>query len=108
MARTVLVIDDDALMRVTLERTLKQAGYEAISAADGNECLVVCRSRAVDLVLIDLFMPNKEGMETIVELCRDFPKIAIIAMSGASAVAPLLSTALLLGAAKTLMKPFEP
>ena len=108
MARTVLVVDDDALMRLTLERTLKQAGYEAISAADGNECLMVCRSRAVELVIIDLFMPNKEGMETIVELGRNFPQTAIIAMSGASDVAPLLSTARLLGAARTLMKPFEP
>ena len=107
MAR-VLIIDDDAEMRMALERTLKQAGYEVISAADGNEGLKVCRAGPLDLVITDLFMPNKEGMETIMELRRDFPKTAIIAMSGASDTALLLTTARLLGAARTLHKPFRP
>jgi Response regulator containing CheY-like receiver, AAA-type ATPase, and DNA-binding domains len=100
MARVVLIIDDDAAMRMTLERTVKQAGYEAVSAADGNEGLKVCHSRPVDLAITDLFMPNKEGMETIMELRRDFPKIAIVAISGMPNAAPLLTTARLLGAAR--------
>ena len=108
MAQVILVIDDDAAMRMTLERTLKQAGYEVVSAADGNEGLKVCRTRAVDVVITDLFMPNKEGMETIIELRRNFPTTAIIAMSGTGVVAPMLSTAQILGATKTLAKPFEP
>ena len=108
MAKTVLVIDDDAAMRMTLGRTLGQTGYDVITAANGNEGLEVCRTRAVDLVITDLFMPNKEGMETIIELRRNFPTTAIIAMSGTGVVAPMLSTAQILGATKTLAKPFEP
>jgi len=95
-------------MRMTLGRTLGQTGYDVITAANGNEGLEVCRTRAVDLVITDLFMPNKEGMETIMELRRNFPNIAIVAISGMVDAAPLLTTARLLGAARTLRKPFEP
>jgi DNA-binding response OmpR family regulator len=107
MTRVVLVIDDDAAMRITLGQVLSRAGHEVILAADGNEGLQLCRTKVVDLVLTDLFMPNKEGMETIMELRREFSKVAIIAMSGMPDVAPMLSTARLLGAGKTLEKPFE-
>jgi DNA-binding response OmpR family regulator len=63
---------------------------------------------AVGLVITDLFMPKKEGMATIMELRRDFPEVAIIAISGLSDAALLLSVARKLGAAKTFEKPFEP
>jgi DNA-binding response OmpR family regulator len=107
MERVVLIIDDDAPMRATLAQLLKRSGYAAVSAADGNEGLKVCRARAVDLVVTDLFMPNKEGIETIMELRRDFPKTPIIAISGMPDATPLLTTARILGAATTLAKPFE-
>jgi DNA-binding response OmpR family regulator len=69
--------------------------------------MAMCRDRAVCLVVTDLFMPNKEGLATIMELRRDFPKVAIIAISGMSDAAPLLSVARKLGADKTLEKPFQ-
>jgi CheY-like chemotaxis protein len=61
-----------------------------------------------DVVVTDLFMPNRDGLETIVELRKDFPRTAIIAVSGWTAASPLLSIAKRLGAVGVLEKPFLP
>ena len=64
MAR-ILVIDDDPDTRAMLELTLKSAGYEVISAADGREGVARQCTSPADLVITDLYMPNQEGLETI-------------------------------------------
>ena len=107
MAR-ILVIDDDAEMRTVLRQTLNSAGHEVILAADGKQGLAECGVKAIDLVITDLVMPNQEGMETIMQLRRDFAKISIIAMSGVSDMRNLLWIAERLGAAKAIQKPFKP
>jgi CheY-like chemotaxis protein len=61
----------------------------------------------VELVITDLFMPEKEGLETIRELRRDFPKVPIIAMSGEPGQPTLLGIAKRFGAARTIEKPFD-
>ena len=67
-----------------------------------------CHFTAVDLALIDLFMPNREGLETIKELEEQFPDFPILAMSGHTLALPLLSVAQRLGTTEVLQKPFLP
>src|SRR5260221_1697721 len=105
MAR-ILVIDDDPDMRDMLGQTLKSAGHEVALAADGQEGVHQCRARPADLVVTDIYMPNREGLETIMELRNGFPDIAIIAMSGRATAGTMLSIARKLGAEEVLQKPF--
>jgi DNA-binding NtrC family response regulator len=107
MAR-ILVIDDDAEMRAMLEQTLASVGHEVVLAANGKQGMRQYRAKPPSLVITDLFMPEKEGLETIIELRRDFPNVEIIAMSGKPTGNTLLSIAMHLGAARTIEKPFHP
>ena len=91
-----------------IEEILESAGHEVVLAADGLEGMRQYHSTPVDLALVDLFMPNREGLETIKELNQQFPDFPIIAMSGDSMALPLLSVALRLGATEVLQKPFLP
>jgi CheY-like chemotaxis protein len=101
-------MDDEADARMLIEEILKSAGHEVVLAADGVEGIRLCHSTAVDLALVDLFMPNREGLETIKELKEHFPDFPIIAMSGHTLALPLLSVAQRLGATEVLQKPFLP
>lgn len=105
MAR-ILVIDDDLDTRAMLEQTLKSAGYEVISAADGREGMMRHRSSPADLVITDLYMPIQDGSETIRELRSCFPEVAIIAMSGRPDSGAMLSIAQNLANVGILGKPF--
>ena len=105
MAR-ILVIDDEPDMRAILEKILKSAGHEVILAADGREGVERYCASPADLVITDLNMPNQEGLETIGELRRRFPEVAIIAMSGKAAAVTMLSIAQKFGAIGMLHKPF--
>jgi DNA-binding response OmpR family regulator len=106
---SILLVDDDPLLRTTLAFALEQKGYAVTEAVDGEDALRRFRLAPTDLVITDLVMPNKEGIETIIELRREFPAVGIIAMSGGPAHnAPLyLTVAGRLGAMRTLQKPFN-
>ena len=106
MAR-ILVIDDTVAVRELLEEMLRMTGHEVVVAANGKEGLDQLRRQPVELVITDLFMPEKEGLETIRELRRDFPNIGIIAMSGEPGMPSLLGIAKRFGALKTIEKPFD-
>ncbi len=106
MAR-ILVIDDAMAVRELLEQMLQLAGHDVAVAGNGKEGLEQIRRQPVELVITDLFMPEKEGLETIQELRRDFPNIAIIAMSGEPGMPSLLGIAKRFGAVKTIEKPFD-
>ena len=101
-------MDDEPDTRILIEEILASAGYEVVLAADGLEGMRQYHSAPVDLALVDLFMPNREGLETIKELRHQFPDFPIIAMSGHSLAQPLLSVARRLGATEVLQKPFLP
>ena len=105
MAR-ILIVDDDADMRAMLQDTLRNAGYEVVSAADGKEALKLHRKEAADLVITDLFMPNKDGFETINDLRKESPRTLLIAICGRPPAMQLLPLAQRLGAADVLQKPF--
>lgn len=105
----ILLIDDDELLREGLSRALGSAGYEVEEAGNGLDGLRAFRARGADVVITDLVMPEREGIETIVELHRDFPTVPIIAISGGlrSGSLDVLHVAGLLGATATIAKPFE-
>ena len=109
MAR-ILVIDDDRLLRGALRVVLEAAGYDVIEAADGDAGLRLHREHGADLVLVDIFMPKRDGLEVIRALRAVIPRPKIIAISGGgeSGHTDILMTAAAFGAASTLHKPFEP
>lgn len=109
MAR-ILIIDDDPFVRSMVTRALREYGHSVMIAEDGDQGLAVMVDRKVDLVITDILMPRKEGIETIVELKTFYPELPVIAMSGGGATsapeAPL-EDARLIGADDTLSKPFN-
>lgn len=108
MAR-ILVVDDDDQVRTLLCLTLERAGYEVTGAADGAEALRVFEQEPVELVITDIVMPEKEGLETIMEFRKRQPELKIIAISGGGRIGPeeYLSLAKDLGASKAITKPVE-
>lgn len=107
---SVLVVDDQDQVRQLIRETLEQAGYEVEEACDGKEGLDRYRVRSTDLVIMDILMPDQDGLETIMTLRQEFPDIRIIAMTGGSdtvGIPNFLDVAKMLGARRTLQKPFE-
>ncbi len=104
----ILVIEDDSSFRNVLVQMLARAGYDVRQAGDGNQAVEVCASFQPDLVLTDIIMPDKEGLETIQELLTMHPNLKIIAMSGGGKFGPdsYLPLAQKLGAKASLQKPF--
>lgn len=105
----ILIIDDDVQILNMLRQILEREGYEVVSAINGNEGIRLYREKPTDLIITDLIMPEKEGIETITELRRDFPDVKIIAISGGGRIAPevYLRMARSLGALRTFTKPIE-
>ncbi len=105
----ILIIDDDTQIREMLRQMLENEGYSVLDAANGKEAIKLQHETPCQLIITDLIMPEKEGIETIRELKRDFPEVSIIAMSGGGVVGPeaYLKIAKSLGAKKTFVKPIE-
>ena len=101
---TVLLVDDEALVRQSLDAGLRLNGYEVLHAGDGDEALDVLSSTPVDVVVTDLAMPRREGLETIIEIRRRFPHVKVIALSGVFG-SFYLGMARQLGADAALSKP---
>lgn len=109
MAR-ILIIDDEELFRQMLRQMLELAGYDVAEAADGVRGIEAFNRDPADLVITDIFMPEKEGIATINELKRDYPKLKIIAVSGGGNKMcgfEYLQFAENVGADRALSKPFE-
>lgn len=108
MAR-VLVIEDNADQRALVRFWLAAHGFEVTEAGNGAEGLAQQRRQPSDVVVTDIFMPDKDGIETINELKSEFPRTGIIAVSGGGSRtgADFLGVARQLGAEKTLRKPFD-
>src|SRR4051812_31265715 len=103
----ILVIEDDDSIRQLISLVLTDAGHTIVEAVNGREGLVAAESMAPNLVITDLVMPEKEGIETIIELRRKYPDLRIIAMSGGNRASNYLDLASKLGAMRTLAKPFK-
>ena len=105
----ILIVDDDEQIRSLLRMTLEEEGFEIEEAADGIAALRVHKRRPVDLAIVDIIMPEKDGLATILELRKATPAIKVIAISGGGLKVPLdfLPEARALGADRTFSKPIE-
>ncbi len=105
----ILIIDDEHQIRLMLRKLFESEGYKVTVASDGNEGIRRYHENPVDLIITDLIMPEKEGIETIWELKNKYPDVKIIAMSGGGKVKPegYLHLAEQLGAIQTFSKPIR-
>ena len=105
----VLLIDDDEMLRTVLAIAMEQAGHNVLQADDGQKGVELSRTASVDIVITDLIMPVQEGVETIMTLRRERPRLPIIAISGGVSNSKLyLDIAGKIGAKRMLPKPFAP
>ncbi len=106
---TILVIDDDPQICDVLEQVLEKEGHRVFTALNGEEGIRLYRQHLPELIILDILMPEKEGLETILDLRREFPNVNVIAMSAASEGAKinLLELAQRLGAQYRMAKPFQ-
>jgi|GEM_PF-787910 len=103
----ILIIEDDIQLQEMLQQMLTHEGYEVQVASNGIEGIRCYHKTPADLVITDIIMPEKSGIETISELKETYPEVTIIAMSGGGrADIKLLEIAETLGAQRTLNKPF--
>ena len=107
MAR-ILIIDDNAQLREMLNLTLTLVGHQVQEAAGGEAGVKLYKANPVDLIIVDILMPEKGGLETIVEMKREFPNVKIIGISGGfqKKTDATHTLADLLGVERTLSKPF--
>jgi CheY-like chemotaxis protein len=105
----LLIIDDEKLARFAVRKVLENAGHQIVEAADGIEGTNLCRAERFDAVITDIVMPHKAGLETIVDLRRDYPDLPMIAISGGARThnEDSLKLAKQFGANKVLSKPFS-
>jgi CheY-like chemotaxis protein len=105
----ILLVDDDENFRTMLRITLQRLGHQITEATDGSMAIKLHAQNNYDAVMMDLIMPDKEGMETIVEMRKDHPDTKIIAMSGGGRMnaKDILTMAKAVGADQILAKPFE-
>ena len=104
MAR-ILIIDDEHDIWVALRVTLEKAGHKVLEASNGQEGVKLYVQNPTDLVITDILMPEKDGVEILLELRADYPDVKIIAMSGGGH--DFLPMAKEFGALRTLRKPFR-
>lgn len=108
----ILVIDDDPAVRATVEIVLNRDGHEVVTANDGRKGLQLFQAGQFDLLIVDIFMPDMDGLETIGLVRKVRPATPIIVISGYHAGAGLtpdfLNMATKLGALHSLQKPFRP
>lgn len=116
---SILIIDDEQDIRDALLMVLEGIGHDVKVAADGDEAVDLLRREPADLVITDIIMPGKNGIETIREIRQEFPGTRIIAISGgggvqsADYVPKAITTTAYLAAAKqagadmVITKPFE-
>ena len=108
MQPLILVVDDEPAIREMLERMLVSAGFDVNTATNGQDASLSIGDRIVDLVLTDIMMPERTGIDLIVELRRRRPGLPVIAMSGGGRISreDCLRTAHRVGAVAILAKPF--
>jgi two-component system, OmpR family, KDP operon response regulator KdpE len=102
----VLVVDDEANIRTLLRETLEGAGHRVITADDGQQGLRAYHANHPDVVITDIFMPRRSGVDLVLELGRLHPVPKIIAMSGAAGP-EFLDASREASVARTLTKPFD-
>jgi CheY-like chemotaxis protein len=114
MTSRVLVVDDDKAVRTAIKIVLEHNGFDVVLAPDGPSAIQAVETDEFSLIIVDIFMPGMDGLETIRTFKRRAPTVPVIAISGfmfrdSGKPAPdFLSMATKLGAAQSLAKPFRP
>jgi CheY-like chemotaxis protein len=105
----ILLVEDDAALRRVLQIRLTRAGYAVLEARDGREAMRLWQAQGADLVITDLYMPDKDGLEVIKEVRVQSPSTPIIAITDPRPKGrmDLRESAELMGAVRTLSKPFS-
>jgi two-component system chemotaxis response regulator CheY len=104
----VLIVDDSTFMRAILKDLVLQSKWkdtEVIEASDGSEAVIQCQTQKPDLILLDIVMPGKDGIEVLKEIGYSQPSVVIVSSIEQKSV---LEQAKLLGAKDYIVKPFEP
>jgi CheY-like chemotaxis protein len=110
----ILVIDDDSAVRMTIRLVLEREGHTVVQATDGLAGMKAIKAGGIDLLIVDIFMPGMDGIETIREVHQHQPDLPAIVISGTSLDGPglqapdFLAMAVKLGAVRSLPKPFKP
>ncbi|MBM4153643.1 MAG: response regulator [Lentisphaerae bacterium] len=107
--KRILVIDDDDSIRLFIRRVLERQRCEVLEARNGDEGIRMYRENLPDLVLLDLYMPEKDGLETLRELRKETPPPRVVTMSGGGPKydVTILQSARFLGSHSALVKPFS-
>ena len=107
--KNILVLDDNDDIRHLVHLMLSVEGYNVYDAEATEAAFEIIRNNHIDLVITDLIMPDKDGLQVIIELRRDFPNIKIIAISAGGRIGPstYLDMAEKLGAHRVFNKPFN-
>lgn len=110
MPGSLLIVEDDQALRELLAEALPDFGFDCDTASDGNEALRKLQAHAFDAVLLDVLMPDKEGIETLVEIKRGWPATKVIIVSGGGRIRAeeVLELAGSFGADESLRKPVTP
>jgi DNA-binding response OmpR family regulator len=104
----ILVVDDDESIRTIYNHVLSREGYDVHTALDGIEAVAKTSAILPDLIILDLIMPEQEGIETLLQLHSKHPNIPVVTISGAVGASEYLHVSSLLGASVTLQKPIRP
>ena len=104
----ILVVDDDESIRTIYNHILSREGYDVYTALDGIEAVAKTSAILPDLIILDLIMPEQEGIETLLQLHSKHPNIPVVTISGAVGASEYLHVSSLLGASVTLQKPIRP
>ena len=105
----ILIIDDEPYILLMLKKMIEKIGYEVELASNGREGMDIFKKEGVDMVITDIIMPDKEGLEIILEMKQAQPELKIIAISGGGRISPesYLECAKHFGASKVFQKPFK-
>lgn len=105
----ILLVDDDEATRTAIRKVLEVSGYRVMEARNGIEALDRASAHPPALLITDIIMPQKEGIETIREFRKAHPQVKIMAISGGGRVktADFLEIARKFGASKVMKKPFR-
>jgi len=107
--KRILIIDDEQIVLEVLRKILELEGYEVATAANGDEGIELFSQKPFDLVITDMVMPEKDGLQTILDLRKETPDLAVIAMSGGGTISKerYLAVAGYLDGIITITKPFS-
>lgn len=105
---TILIVDDDAAIRALLRHILEADGHQIREAVNGRIGLMLYREAPDDLVITDILMPERDGMEVTLALTQEFLDARVVAMTGATGDQNFLNVAKLFGARRVIQKPFTP